>query len=132
MTAWLHSNINNESSYDLILVEKRVFGTRNYKWQSPDREPPAKIPAKTAVRSAWVVWADDPIGAQAGCDVTYEASVDGFAVRILLSADAQDTTGGPIPPQFQVSKDKILNVYHRRTGPHREIEIYWTIKDWPD
>jgi hypothetical protein len=132
MTAWLHSRINNESSYDLILVEKRVFGSKNYKWQSKEREPSAKIPAKTAMQGPYVVWAEDLIGAQVGCDVTYEASVDGFVLRIVLSANASDTTGGAIPPQFEVSKPNILNVYHRRVGEHREIEVYWTIRDWPD
>jgi hypothetical protein len=131
MTAWLHSHINNESSYDLILVEKRVFGSKNYQWQSKDREPPAKIPSKTAT-GPYVVWADDFMGAQAGCDVTYEANVDGFVLRIELSADASDTTGGAIPPRFTTSKPNILNVYNRRDHTHREINVYWTIKDWPD
>jgi hypothetical protein len=132
MTAWVHNHINNESSYDLILVDKRVGGSRNYKWQSADREPPAKIPAKTAVSPAYVAWADDLIGAQVYAEVTYEASVDGFVVRIILGASAADTTGGAIPPTFEVSKDKILNVYVKRDHSHREIEVYWTIKDWPD
>jgi len=43
MTAWVHNHINNESSYDLILVDKRVGGSRNYKWQSADREPPVTV-----------------------------------------------------------------------------------------
>jgi hypothetical protein len=132
MTAWVHNHINNESSYDLILVDKRVGGSRNYKWQAADREPPAKIPAKTAVSPAYVAWADDLIGAQVCADVTYEASVDGFVLRIELQACASDTTGGAIPPRFEVSKPNIVNVYHRRDREHREIEVYWTIRDWPD
>jgi len=131
MTAWLHSHINNQSSYDLILVDKRVFGSRNYKWQAADREPPAKIPAKTATQVPYVVWADDLIGAMVGCEVTYKASVEGFELRIVLSGDASDTTGGAIPPQFEVSKPDIVNVYSKRDHDHREIELYWTIKDWP-
>jgi hypothetical protein len=73
MTAWVHNHINNESSYDLILVDKRVGGSRNYKWQAADREPPAKIPAKTAMNPAYVAWADDLIGAQVCADVTYRS-----------------------------------------------------------
>jgi hypothetical protein len=131
MTAWLFSHIINESSYDLNLVEKRVSGTRNYKWQSPEREPPAKIPAKTTSQ-VYVVWADDFMGAMVHCDVTYEADVDGFKLRIVLSADAADTLSGAIPPTFEMSKPDILNVYSRRDSSHREINLYWTIRDWPD
>ena len=131
MTAWLHSHIINESSYDLILVEKSVSGSKNYKWQAPDREPPDKIPARTTSR-VYVVWADDLIGAMVHCDVTYEADVGGYKLRIALSAGAADTLSGAIPPQFEVSKPDILNVYNKRSSTHREIELYWTIKDWPD
>jgi hypothetical protein len=136
MTAWLHSHINNQSSYNLTLVDKRVFGSRNYQWQrpanEPPKEPPANVPAKTAIRGAWTVWADDLIGAMVGCDVTYEADVDGFKLRIVLTADAADTTSGAIPPQFQVSKPDIVNVYYNRDSSHREINVNWTIRDWPD
>ena len=132
MNAWVHNHIHNESSYDLILVEKRVGGTQNYKWQSADREPPAKIPAKTTVSPAYVAWAEDLIGAQVYTEVTYEASVDGFVLRIGLGAGAQDTLGPAGPPSAEVSKPDILNVYHKRKGDHGEIEVYWTIKDWPD
>jgi hypothetical protein len=132
MNAWVHNHINNESSYDLILVDKKVSGTKNYKWQAKDREPPAKIPAKTAVSPAYVAWAEDLIGAMVYTDVTYEASVDGFVLRIVLGAGAQDTLGSAGPPSIEVSKPNILNVYVRRHGDHGEIEVYWTIKDWPD
>jgi hypothetical protein len=114
MNAWVHNNISNESSYDLILVDKNVSGSKNYKWQSAEREPPAKIPAKTAVRPAYVAWAEDLIAAK------------------VYGAGAQDTLGPAIPPVFEVSKPNILNVYHRRVGDHGEIEVYWTIRDWPD
>jgi hypothetical protein len=132
MNAWVHNNISNESSHDLILVDKNVSGSKNYKWQSAEREPPAKIPAKTAERPAYVAWAEDLIAAKVYTDVTYEASVVGFVLRVELGAGAQDTLGPAIPPVFEVSKPNILNVYHRRVGDHGEIEVYWTIRDWPD
>ena len=47
---WAHGRINNESSYDLILVDKTLAGTDQYRW---NKEPPVKIPAKTQMNDIY-------------------------------------------------------------------------------
>jgi hypothetical protein len=132
---WVHCRIDNQSSYDLILVEKSFGGSKNYRW---NKEPPAKIPAGTAMNDVYDAMADDAVWGYVYCQAKYDVSVDGFVVRITLSVTANDHPAGESGASWTITKDgkpkdKILNVYQNPKSPHgREITVTWTIREWPD
>jgi hypothetical protein len=127
---WAHGRINNESSYDLILVDKTLAGTDQYRW---NKEPPVKIPAKTQMNDIYDAMSNTLLWGYVSCGAVYEASVDGFVVRITFGITANDHPAGGSSASWKASKDKILNVYQKPPDPKgSEITVTFTIREWPD
>jgi hypothetical protein len=129
---WIHCKVTNRTSYELRLVDKSVSGSKNFRWNT---WPPDKIAAHTG-EAFFDAMADDLVWGNVSAHVTYEADIDGFSVRISLGGTANDHPAGGRGPSYQVSKDKIINVY-QRTDPsdlklQREFTVYWTLREWPD
>ena len=136
MSAWIHCHIYNKSSYDLKMVEKHVNGSGilgvngTPQWHG---EPPAVISAANGADVAFSAW-NDPWLSNIGLSVTYEADVDGFPLRIVFMASANEHPAGTQGEEARRSKDNMINVRTttRSLRGNAEREIHWTLKDWPD
>jgi hypothetical protein len=140
MPAWMHVQIDNQSSHDLELVEKDTSRTWNV-------YPPETIKARTKmdhpfdVYSSWLetgVWVT----------VMYKAIVNGQPVYINLGSQADvgvfDNAvvfdRAHIFTDLQDPNRDLKNVDgffeidpkdFRTSNPHRERSTTYTIRDWP-
>jgi hypothetical protein len=130
MNPWAHGRINNESSYDLILVKKTLFGTDQYRW---NKQPPDKIPAKTQMNDIYDAMSNTLVWGYVSIGAVYEASVDGFVVTITFGITSNDHPAGESGASYKISKDKILNVYQHAHPDHgHEVTATFTVREWPD
>jgi hypothetical protein len=128
MNPWAHGRINNESSYDLNLVDKTLFGTDQCRW---NKEPPVKIPAKTQMNDVYDATSNTAVLGYVSIGAVYEASVDGFVLKITFGITATDHLGGTSGADYKISKDKILNVYTQANTGY-EVTATFTVREWPD